>query len=512
MRKTISKALALCLAVVMTAGIIPAGAYSNVEGEGSAPKNNYLANTNRPDDPARIPSGLEFDFDARVRYEEMEKLLKNINKRYPGVTELEEIGRSWEERSLWCLTITNERIPAEQKTGIFVFGNIHGGERESGTAALYTAWWFALNSNDAYVKDLLDKFIIYVVPVMNVDGYEQSFINNNRPNMRPMDANKNGIPFSDPYTDLDGDGYIATVYRGTADDTPSTRNLARFGMESPDWDKNGIMGDDPHSSGIDMNRTFDFEWGLYDITTDPYYNGDPDSQIIGNNSWSSNGGAFGLGPASEPEVKAIQDFLYNHPVNASVSLHTGIQCVLYPWCSHPFSSKYMTEGDDLQMTFMQETAIKMGGQWADTTGRGCYTSNSYADYPTTSEYIDYAYRRFNIHAYTIEVYQAGGAGKSDLDDCSWGNKLPDAKWVFYSQEDIKNKLGLDPSTLTDASGKGLEASEGLWFYTSGTAQMVDKAPEDQTTMCKGTRDAILVMIESERETVGGGYKHPGWYR
>ena len=40
----------------------------------------------------------------------------------------------------------------------------------------------------------------------------------------------------------------------------------------------------------------------------------------------------GTSPASEPEVRAVQEFLKKHPMNALVSIHTNIQAVLYPWC------------------------------------------------------------------------------------------------------------------------------------------------------------------------------------
>ena len=241
-------------------------------------------------------------------------------EQYPDITELYSIGTTWQERDLWCLEITNEKIPTEEKTGIGVFANIHGGERESAASAMYTAWWLTLCSDDAYVKGLLDAYTIYVILVINPDGYEQSFVINTRPNLRPQDANGNNIPFSDPYADLDGDGFIATLYRGKADDTPS-RELPIFGMESPDWDENGVLGDDPRNSGIDMNRTFDYQWNRYDIET-------KDTQQVGNVNWTSAGTA----PATEPEIRALQQFLYTHELGALVSLHTGIQCVLYPWC------------------------------------------------------------------------------------------------------------------------------------------------------------------------------------
>lgn len=168
----------------------------------------------RPDAPSDIPEGLDIDWNYRYTFAELESQLSQMAETYPDITALYSIGTSWQERDLWCLEITNKAIPAEEKTGIGVFANIHGGERESASSAMYTAWWLTLCSGDDYVKGLLDSYIIYIIPVINPDGYEQSFVINNRPNLRPKDANGDNIPYSDPYTDIDGDGFIATLYRG----------------------------------------------------------------------------------------------------------------------------------------------------------------------------------------------------------------------------------------------------------------------------------------------------------
>ena len=502
-RTYMKRALSLCLALALSLTLAScnsttSGGSSSSAGDGSAADGAaaLLSMEERPDIPAEIPEGLDIDWNKQYRFDEIEGFLEAMAEQYPDVTELYSIGRSHQERDLWCLEITNEATPKEGKTGIGVLANIHGGERESAASGLYTAWWLTLCSSDDYVKSLLDNYVIYVVPVINPDGYEQSFVINTRQNLRPRDLNGDGIPFSDPYTDIDGDGYIATLYRGTADSEPST-DLPRFGMESPDWDGNGILGDDPRNSGIDMNRTFNYQWNRYDIETDV-----EGSQVIGNNSWSS----AGPGPATEPEIQALQEFMYNTPMNALVTLHTGIQCVLYPWCYRPYDAE---NPDDAEIPFMKETAAKMAQVYQDYTGRGFYTKSSYEDYPTSSELIDYAYGRLNIHAYTIEVYDGGKSEDGDISACKWENTLPEATWVFYSQDELK-EMGLDPAAITDADGKGLAANEGLWFYTSSDAQMADKAPEDQDIMVRGCRDAILTMIHSEPS--GDGPQVPRDYK
>ena len=92
-------------------------------------------------------------------------------------------------------------------------------------------------------------------------------------------------------------------------------------MESPDWDGNGIPGDDPRNSGIDMNRTFDYQWNRFDVDT-------VETGVVGANAYNRAGSSA----ATEPEVQAVQNFLLNNKIDALASLHTGIQSVLYPWC------------------------------------------------------------------------------------------------------------------------------------------------------------------------------------
>jgi len=445
-----------------------------------------------PGNPAVVPEGLEIDWNTRYTFAELEDQMEAIAAAYPDITELYEIGHSWQERSLWCMEITNEAIPAGDKTGISVMANIHGGERESASSAMYFMWWMAVNSDSAYVQKLLDEYIVYVIPVINPDGYEQSFVINTRQNMRPRDLNGNGIPFSDPYTDIDGDGYISYLFKGKADDDTSWLTAypsiyyamymdaeryqqSYIGMESPDWDQNGVLADDPRNSGIDMNRTFDYQWNRYDIET-------KDTQVIGSNSFASAGPAA----ASEPEIQAIQNFLIKTDIDALATLHTGIQCVLYPWCYRPYDA----EVDSEDIVKMSEISAEMAAAFQQTTGRGFYSKSSYEDYPTSAELIDFAYGRLNIHAYTIEVYCGGKSASGNIEDCYWENELPAPTMKFYTNEEV-NAMGLDTASL------GIAEDEGVWFYTASSEQMVDKAPEGQDIMVQGCRDALLVMMEAE---------------
>ncbi len=479
MKKRFSKLCCIIIVVMLLTSSLTAFAQSN---------KNVLVQS----EDFNIPLGLEVNWNERHTLEQFDELIDKLVGKYPEFTEKYSIGTSYQERDLWCLEITNEKKKNEKKIGIGVFANIHGGEQESAESAMYTAWWLLLNSSDDYIKDILDNYIIYVVPVINPDGYMQSFVYNNRQNLRPTDRNNDGIPFSDPYTDINGDGFIAKIYKGTIDGKIGSS----IGMESSDWDNNGRLGDDPRSSMIDLNRTFDYQWNRFDIEKK-----NDGIKEIGANAW----GNAGPSPASEPEVQAVQNFLYAKPMNALVSIHTGIQCVLYPWCYRDYDE---TNPRDKDIPFMAETANKMADKYMDSTGRNFYSMSSHEDYSTSAELIDFSYGKLNIHSYTIEVYRGGKSeeGANFIDSCTWNNELPQQTEVFYNKEELK-ELCLSSDTIDKLE---LAENEGLWFVNTATAQMSGKAPEDQETMLKGCKDAILIMIESE--PYGEGYKLPEYIK
>ena len=154
MKSLTKRALCLCLSLILVFGLAACSAAGSKKAE-------RLSLDARPDAPSEIPEGLDIDWNARYTFAELEAQLSQMAEQYPDITDLYSIGTTWQERDLWCLEITNKAIPAEEKTGIGVFANIHGGERESASSAMYTAWWLTLCSGDAYVKGLLDAYTIY---------------------------------------------------------------------------------------------------------------------------------------------------------------------------------------------------------------------------------------------------------------------------------------------------------------------------------------------------------------
>ena len=100
-----------------------------------------------------------------------------------------------------------------------------------------------------------------------------------------------------------------------------------------------------------MNRTFDYLWGE---------DGVMDSE--------------GESPASEPEIQAVQNFIKAHPnMTCLATLHTGIQCVLYPW-GYRKAHKDLDDMDDIK--YMDQTAKEMAKTIAEGTQRNFYYKQS----------------------------------------------------------------------------------------------------------------------------------------
>ena len=65
-------------------------------------------------------------FDTYYRYDELTRLLHDYAARYPALGRLQSIGRSFEGRDIWLVTITRFATGSdERKPALWVDANIH---------------------------------------------------------------------------------------------------------------------------------------------------------------------------------------------------------------------------------------------------------------------------------------------------------------------------------------------------------------------------------------------------
>jgi murein tripeptide amidase MpaA len=122
-------------------------------------KDNYIENTHEYEK-------LEYNFETKLHYSEIEDYLNNLNK--SEIVKLENIGKSVDNRNIYSV-----EIGKGTKT-LLVDANIHAAETAN-TLILLKYMITIVNkyeSNDSKILNLLDNYKIVVLPCINPDGYE----------------------------------------------------------------------------------------------------------------------------------------------------------------------------------------------------------------------------------------------------------------------------------------------------------------------------------------------------
>ncbi|MGZ4886426.1 MAG: M14 family metallopeptidase, partial [Candidatus Aminicenantales bacterium] len=229
---------------------------------------------------AKITAPLRFDHYYTL--EQVYEAVQAINKAYPEMTKVEEVGKSEEGRPIYGVTVNNPKTgPALSKPGIYVDGNIHGNEIQGGEICLYLLDYLLGNyGKNKDVTDLLDKKVFYVIPVVNVDGrwhfmHDANNPNSNRSLRIPIDDDRDGLVDEDFPDDLDGDGNICMMRKkdpfGQYKTDPEDPRLmvpvkpgekgewTLLGDEGIDNDGDGLINEDSEGY-VDPNRQWGFDW------------------------------------------------------------------------------------------------------------------------------------------------------------------------------------------------------------------------------------------------------------
>ncbi len=164
----------------------------------------------------------EIEPDARDRelpitsYAQMVAELTQIAADYPDITELVSCGQSVQGREIWALKVSANPQLEEAEPEVRIVGAHHGNEQMSTEVNLNLAYHLTGNyANDLTITRLVDTMEIWIVPMVNPDGYEAD----SRYNAHGVDLNRNygymgsTSAFSEPETrairDLSTDNWFA---------------------------------------------------------------------------------------------------------------------------------------------------------------------------------------------------------------------------------------------------------------------------------------------------------------
>ena len=372
------------------------------------------------------------EFNHYFGNEELDAVLNGWTERYPHLTAVSELGKSYEGRAIPLLTLTNrETGPDGDKPAIWIDANLHATEVAGTTAALHIAHTLLSgHDSDARCTRLLDNAAFYFVPRLNPDGAAWALAD--RP--RYVRSGTRPYPFAEAEPglhdeDIDGDGRVLQMrfpdpHGDWKISSLDSRLMEKRGADEHGGDYYRLLPEGRLEEydgveikmarplqGLDFNRNFPFEW-------------QPDSTQAG----------AGPYPASEKEIRAAVEFISHHNnINLALTYHTFSGVILRPFSTRPDEKM---ETNDLWVFEM------MGERGQELTGYPCVSVyHDFRYHPkelTTGAFDDWVYDHLGIFSFTIELWDLPGrAGIKDRDFIKWFRKHPhedDVKIVKWLEE------------------------------------------------------------------------------
>ena len=380
-------------------------------------------------------------FDQFYKHTELTSLLKGFAEARPDLLELRELGRSHEGRPIWLLVITRKSTGIDDdKPAFWVDGNIHAAELTASTACLY--WLDQLvrqDGKDAQVTELLSTRVIYLVPRLNPDGAELAMAE--RP--RHIRSSTRRYPWDEApvdgltVEDMDGDGRILMMriqdpHGGWKVNAEEPRLLTprlpgEFGgvyyrviPEGSLQHFDGItIKPNPDVEGLDLNRNFPAHWRqeFEQLGAGPY-------------------------PTTEPEVRAMVDFIVKHPnIGAAVSFHTHSGVILRPMGTQ--SDTDMTPEDLWMYKRLSDIGSKLTGYPAVSS----FHDFKYHPKEIITGTQDWVYEHLGALFWTVEIWAPNKeAGITDYDWIHWYRDHPpedDIKLLKWSDEQCGGQAHVD---------------------------------------------------------------------
>ncbi|MBZ9787060.1 M14 family metallopeptidase [Psychroflexus sp. CAK57W] len=239
-------------------------------------------------------------------------LMEKIADAYPKLSRLESIGKSYQGKDIYMLTISdfNTGNP-DEKPAMYIDGNIHSNEIQGAEFSLYTAWYLTEMFGELdFINQLLKDKTFYIVPTINPDARDNYMKEPNTPHsprsgMIVLDNDGDGEAGEDGFNDLNDDNHITYMIRKSPTgqyikDPQDERRLIRVSMEEQgNYEMLGYEGIDTDGDG-EVNED---GIGYYDPNRDWGWKWQPDYVQRGAYKY----------PFSLPESRAVADFVIKHP-------------------------------------------------------------------------------------------------------------------------------------------------------------------------------------------------------
>jgi murein tripeptide amidase MpaA len=337
-------------------------------------------------------------FDRFYRYAELTDVLKAFAAEYPKLVALQSIGKSYEGKDIWLATVTNTASGAAlDKPAFWIDGNIHSTEVSASAAALYFLNELVSGyGSDPDITRALDTRAFYICPRINPDGAEWALADKPkwvRSSTRPYPYDEDQIEGL-TVEDIDGDGRILQMRirdpNGLWKAHPQEPRLmirrdptevgGTYYRILPEGRLEGYDGFTlrvkKHKQGIDLNRNFPGNWRQ-------------EYEQLG-------AGPF---PTSEPEVRAVVEFVTTHPnICGGVSFHTWAGVLLRPFDHLPDTDMHAEDLWHYQ---------KVGAKGTELTGYpniSVYHEFRYHPKQVIGGAFDWIYDHLGMFSWVVEIW------------------------------------------------------------------------------------------------------------
>jgi murein tripeptide amidase MpaA len=380
-------------------------------------------------------------FDTFYRHDALTRLLFDYADAHPALVSVSSIGKSFEGRDIWVATVTNTATGTHaDKPAFWADGNIHAAELTASTAVLYYLHQLVTGHGvDDQVTHLLDTRTLYLCPRLNPDGAELALAD--RP--RHIRSSTRRYPFDEApvegltVEDVDGDGRV--LFMRIAD--------AHGGYKKSDVDPRLMVPRRPGEFGGEYYR-------LMPEGTLTHYDGltikvnkDAEGLDLNRNFpafWRQEFEQAGAGdyPASEPEVKAMVDFVLAHRnIGAAISYHTHSGVILRPMG---------TQSDDEMIPEDLWSYKRFSAIGAELTGYpavSIWHDFRYHPKETIGGTQDWLYEHLGALFWVVELWGPNrAAGITDYKWIDWYREHPiedDLKLLKWSDEQCGGRAHVD---------------------------------------------------------------------
>jgi len=373
-------------------------------------------------------------FDRFHRYAELTEILHAFAREHPHLVAIESAGKSHEGRDLWILTVTNVATgPASEKPALWVDGNIHSTEVAASAAAVYLLHTLLDGyGRDADITRALDTRAFYVCPRINPDGAEWALADSPkwvRSSTRPYPFDEEEIEGLS-VEDVDGDGRILQM---------RIADPNGLWKAHPDEPRLMIRRDPVETGGTYYRVIPEGRLDRYDGYT-LRIRKRPQGLDLNRNfpaSWRQEFEQVGAGPypTSEPEVRAVVDFITRHPnLTGGTTFHTWSGVLLRPF---EHQSDDEMDAEDL---WVYQAAGKKGTELTGYPAISVFHEFRYHPKSVIGGTFDWIYEHLGLFSWVVEIWSPmREAGIADYKFIDWFRDHPpedDLKLIRWSDEKL----------------------------------------------------------------------------